>query len=207
MSVIVYSKNQKNNGIYSVGNRKINHSKKNKFYIPEDDSFLYLNFQQMIDETFYGDFLKSLKETKDKIDLRKDKRESKFKKDSPKNKKENMIKYDVDDQFKNVKKIDPRKHLRRSISAINCGEKQHFFNIFQLQYSKNITKRKKFVDTKNKGNIIKEYIQDNKSEVSIKYNKIGNDYNNRNEKETINLNKNCFIQNRKKNFFSCLSCL
>ena len=129
MSVIVYSKTQKNNGIYSVGNRKINHSKKNKFYIPEDDSFLYLNFQQMIDETFYGDFLKSLKETKDK-------RESKFKKDSPKNKKENMIKYDVDDQFKNVKKIDPRKHLRRSISAINCGEKQHFFNIFQLQYSK-----------------------------------------------------------------------
>lgn len=214
MSVIIYTRTQKDNEIDSIRNKKLNHIK-NKFYIPEDDSFLYLNFQQMIDETFYEDFLKSLKETKDKIDFRKEKRERLFKKEFLKNKKGIMIKYDVNEQFKNVEKIDPRKQLRRSISSINCGEKQHYFNIFQLKYSKNIIKRKKFVDEKNKSNVTKENQQDNNYEINKnKYNnyennsnQIDNDYNNRNKKETINLNKNCLIQSKNKNFFSCLSCL
>ena len=201
MSLILFSKNIKNKGIYS-SNQKEKNNKKEKLHLFEDESISNNHLQLMIDNAFYDDFLKSLNESKDKFNNNiKDK-------STLKTKKEDMIKYDVDGQFKNVQKIEPKKKFRRSISATNCGQNGHHFNIFQLQYSKYIHPRKKYKDDKSKTSSIKDS-KENKLEDNPIPNPFQNPTANPNQtkEENIDLNKNYENTKNKKKFFFCFSCL
>ena len=142
MSLILFSKNIKNKGI-TITNQKEKYNKKEKLNIIDDDSISNNNLQAIIDNVFYDDFLKSLNESKERFN-------NNMKDKSPiKTKKDDMIKFYVDNQFKNVQKIEPKNKFRRSISATNCGQNGHHFNIFQLQYSKYIHPRKKYKKSRN----------------------------------------------------------
>ncbi len=125
-----------------------------------------------------------------------------------KTKKDDMIKFDVDNQFKNVQKIEPKNKFRRSISATNCGQNGHHFNIFQLQYSKYIHPRKKYKDDKSKTSSIKDS-KENKLEDNPIPNPFQNPTANPNQtkEENIDLNKNYENTKNKKKFFFCFSCL
>jgi len=202
MSLILFSKNIKNKGIYS-SNQKEKNNKKEKLHLFEDESISNNHLQLMIDNAFYDDFLKSLNESKDKFNNNiKDK-------STLKTKKEDMIKYDVDEQFKNFQKIEPKKKFRRSISATNCGQNGPHFNIFQLQYSKNIHSRKKYKDeNKSKNSSIKETKENKIEEIPIPISSpIHNPVPNSNQTKDENiLNEDYKIKNKKK-FFFCFSCL
>ena len=161
MSLILFSKNIKNKGI-TITNQKEKYNKKEKLNIIDDDSISNNNLQAIIDNVFYDDFLKSLNDSKERFN-------NNMKDKSPiKTKKDDMIKFYVDNQFKNVQKIEPKNKFRRSISATNCGQNGHHFNIFQLQYSKNIHSRKKYKDeNKSKNSSIKETKENKIEEIPI----------------------------------------
>ena len=197
MSLKFISKHDNNN----VDKQKINYINNNND--DEGENFVGNNVQQMIDDSFYDHFLRSLNDSMEKndgklyinyFDIKKENKD----KNEIKTKKSEITKYRVNDQFKNVEKIDPKNKFRRSISAVH--PKQHHFNIIQLQYCKNIHQRKKFDENKNKNNNNNnnKEILENKTLDSSKMNKM--------ESSTIpnyklNENKN------KKSFFSCFSCL
>ena len=201
MSLILFSKNIKNRGISSI-HQKDKNNKKERLNLLEDDSNRNNNLQDIIDNVFYDDFLKSLNASKDKI-------QNNSKEKSPlRTKKDDKIKFNVDNQFKNVQKIEPKNKFRRSISATNCGRNGHFFNICQLQYSKNIHPRKKFKDDKSKNTSIKEINENKFDEIPIPtpfQNPIPNP--SQTKVEDIDLNKNYENTNNKKRFFFCFSCL
>ena len=56
MSLILFSKNIKNKGIYS-SNQKEKNNKKEKLHLFEDESISNNHLQLMIDNAFYDDFL------------------------------------------------------------------------------------------------------------------------------------------------------
>ena len=201
MSLILFSKNIKNKGI-TITNQKEKYNKKEKLNIIDDDSISNNNLQAIIDNVFYDDFLKSLNESKERFN-------NNMKDKSPiKTKKDDMIKFYVDNQFKNVQKIEPKNKFRRSISATNCGQNGHHFNIFQLQYSKYIHPRKKYKDDKSKTSSIKDS-KENKLEDNPIPNPFQNPTANPNQtkEENIDLNKNYENTKNKKKFFFCFSCL
>ena len=201
MSLILFSKNIKNKGI-TITNQKEKYNKKEKLNIIDDDSISNNNLQAIIDNVFYDDFLKSLNDSKERFNNNnKDKSPIKTKKDD-------MIKFYVDNQFKNVQKIEPKNKFRRSISATNCGQNGHHFNIFQLQYSKYIHPRKKYKDDKSKTSSIKDS-KENKLEDNPIPNPFQNPTANPNQtkEENIDLNKNYENTKNKKKFFFCFSCL
>ncbi len=201
MSLILFSKNIKNRGISST-HQKDKNNKKERLNLLEDDSNRNNNLQDIIDNVFYDDFLKSLNASKDKI-------QNNSKEKSPlKTKKDDKIKFNVDNQFKNVQKIEPKNKFRRSISATNCGQNGHHFNIFQLQYSKYIHPRKKYKDDKSKTSSIKDS-KENKLEDNPIPNPFQNPTANPNQtkEENIDLNKNYENTKNKKKFFFCFSCL
>ena len=201
MSLILFSKNIKNKGI-TITNQKEKYNKKEKLNIIDDDSISNNNLQAIIDNVFYDDFLKSLNDSKERFN-------NNMKDKSPiKTKKDDMIKFDVDNQFKNVQKIEPKNKFRRSISATNCGQNGHHFNIFQLQYSKYIHPRKKYKDDKSKTSSIKDS-KENKLEDNPIPNPFQNPTANPNQtkEENIDLNKNYENTKNKKKFFFCFSCL
>ena len=202
MSLILFSKNIKNKGI-TITNQKEKYNKKEKLNIIDDDSISNNNLQAIIDNVFYDDFLKSLNDSKERFN-------NNMKDKSPiKTKKDDMIKFYVDNQFKNVQKIEPKNKFRRSISATNCGQNGHHFNIFQLQYSKNIHPRKKYKDeNKSKNSSIKETKENKIEEIPIPISSpIHNPVPNSNQTKDENiLNEDYKIKNKKK-FFFCFSCL
>jgi len=201
MSLILFSKNIKNKGI-TITNQKEKYNKKEKLNIIDDDSISNNNLQAIIDNVFYDDFLKSLNDSKERFN-------NNMKDKSPiKTKKDDMIKFYVDNQFKNVQKIEPKNKFRRSISATNCGQNGHHFNIFQLQYSKYIHPRKKYKDDKSKTSSIKDS-KENKLEDNPIPNPFQNPTANPNQtkEENIDLNKNYENTKNKKKFFFCFSCL
>lgn len=201
MSLILFSKNIKNKGI-TITNQKEKYNKKEKLNIIDDDSISNNNLQAIIDNVFYDDFLKSLNDSKERFN-------NNMKDKSPiKTKKDDMIKFDVDNQFKNVQRIEPKNKFRRSISATNCGQNGHHFNIFQLQYSKYIHPRKKYKDDKSKTSSIKDS-KENKLEDNPIPNPFQNPTANPNQtkEENIDLNKNYENTKNKKKFFFCFSCL
>ena len=201
MSLILFSKNIKNKGI-TITNQKEKYNKKEKLNIIDDDSISNNNLQAIIDNVFYDDFLKSLNDSKERFN-------NNMKDKSPiKTKKDDMIKFDVDNQFKNVQKIEPKNKFRRSISATNCGQNGHHFNIIQLQYSKYIHPRKKYKDDKSKTSSIKDS-KENKLEDNPIPNPFQNPTANPNQtkEENIDLNKNYENTKNKKKFFFCFSCL